>query len=115
MRTRQFPATYKARAGVEGTIAQAACSCPVRYARYVGEQPTHLQHLMVAAAINLVRILRWLAGEPKTATRPSALALLYQPVIQDLYAHFATSINLLKTQFHGSATCRCTVALLEMH
>jgi len=81
MRTQQFATLYKARAGVEGTIAQATRSCGVRYARYVGEQRTHLQHLMTAAAINIVRILRWLAGEPKAATRLNALALLYQPVI----------------------------------
>jgi transposase len=79
MRTQQFATIYKVRAGVEGTIAQATRSCGVRYARYVGEQRTHLQHLMTAAAINIVRILRWLAGEPKAATRPNALALLFQP------------------------------------
>lgn len=80
MRTQQFVATYKIRAGVEGTIAQATRSCGVRYARYMGEQRTHLQHLMTVAAINIVRMLRWLAGEPKATTRPNALALLYQPV-----------------------------------
>jgi transposase len=81
MRTPQFATLYQARAGVEGTIAQATRSCGIRFARYVGEQRTHLQHLMTAAAINIVRILRWLAGEPKAATRRNALALLYQPVI----------------------------------
>ncbi len=80
MKTKQFAAIYKVRAGVEGTIAQATRSCGIRYARYIGGQRTHLQHLMTAAAINIVRILRWLAGEPKAATRPNALALLYQPV-----------------------------------
>jgi hypothetical protein len=34
---------------------------------------------MTVAAINIVRIFRWLAGEPKAATRPNALVLLYQP------------------------------------
>lgn len=80
MRTQEFAATYKVRAGVDGTIAQATRSCGVRYARYVGEHRTHLPHLMTAAAINIVCILRWLPGEPKAATRPNALALLYQPV-----------------------------------
>ena len=79
MKTEQFAVTYKVRAGVEGTIAQATRSCGVRYARYIGDQRTHLQHLMTAAAINIMRILRWLAGEPKAATRPNALALLYRP------------------------------------
>lgn len=40
---------------------------------------THLQHLMTATAINVIRLLRWLAGEPKAATRPHVLAQLYQP------------------------------------
>ena len=80
MKTKQFAAIYKVRAGIEGTIAQATRSCGIRYARYIGDQRTHLQHLMTVAAINIVRILRWLAGEPKAATRPNALALLYQPV-----------------------------------
>ncbi len=79
MKTEQFAATYKVRAGVEGTIAQATRSCGARCARYIGDQRTHLQHLMTAAAINVMRILRWLAGEPKAATRPNALALLYRP------------------------------------
>jgi len=79
MKTEQFATTYKVRAGIEGTIAQATRSCDVRHARYVGDKRTHLQHLMTAAALNIVRILRWLAGEPKAASRPNALALLYQP------------------------------------
>lgn len=80
MRTQEFADVYRVRAGVEGTIAQATRSCGVRYARYVGEQRTHLQHLMTATAINVVRILRWLAGELKAVTRPNVLALLFQPV-----------------------------------
>jgi transposase len=46
-------------------MAQATRSCGVRHARYVGMARTHLQHLMTAAAINVHRILQWLAGEPK--------------------------------------------------
>ncbi|MBW7940047.1 MAG: IS1182 family transposase, partial [Candidatus Omnitrophica bacterium] len=50
MHTQQFSKTYKTRAGVEGTIAQTTRSCGIRYARYIGEQRTHLQHLMTATA-----------------------------------------------------------------
>jgi hypothetical protein len=35
---------------------------------------------MTAAAINVIRILRWLSGEPKATTQVSAFARLYQPV-----------------------------------
>ncbi|GJG86237.1 hypothetical protein tb265_14180 [Gemmatimonadetes bacterium T265] len=41
---------------------------------YVGHAKTHLAHLMTAAALNLVRRLRWLAGGPKAQTRQSAFA-----------------------------------------
>ena len=45
-----------------------------------GLPKTHLQHLMTAAAMNVVRMLRWFAGEPKATTPVSAFARLYQPV-----------------------------------
>lgn len=80
-RARESTATYKTeyakRAGVEGTIAQSVRSCKVRRSRYVGQERTHLQHLMTAAAMNVVRMLHWLAEVPKAKTRPSAFARLY--------------------------------------
>jgi hypothetical protein len=76
--TPHYKAVYAQRAGVEGTIAQSVRSCDVRRSRYIGQAKTHLQHVMSAAAINVMRILRWLANEPKAATRRSAFALLYQ-------------------------------------
>ncbi len=76
-RTAEFAAEYARRAGVEGTIAQGTRSHGLRRSRYVGLAKTHLQHLMTAAAMNVVRLLRWLAGEVKAVTRPSAFARLY--------------------------------------
>jgi hypothetical protein len=78
--TEEFRAEYARRAGVEGTIAQGVRSHEMRSSRYFGLPKTHLQHLMTAAAINVVRMLRWLAGEPKATTQVSAFARLYQPV-----------------------------------
>jgi hypothetical protein len=79
-RARESTATYKTeyakRAGVEGTIAQSVRSCEVRRSRYVGQERTHLQHVMTAAAMNVVRMLHWLAEVPKAKTRPSAFARL---------------------------------------
>jgi transposase len=75
--TEQFAKQYAVRAGVEGTIAQGVRSCGLRRARYIGQARTHLQHLMTAAAINLVRLLHWLAGTPKAATPRSAFARLF--------------------------------------
>ena len=50
----------------------------VRRSRYVGQAKTYLAHLMAAAIINIVRLLRWLAGEPKAHTTRSPFARLYQ-------------------------------------
>jgi transposase len=75
--TEQFAQLYAVRAGVEGTIAQGVRSCGLRRSRYIGQARTHLQHLMTAAAMNVVRILHWLAGEPKATTPHSAFARLF--------------------------------------
>jgi hypothetical protein len=76
--TAQFKAEYAKRAGVEGTIAQSVRTDEVRQARYLGQAKTHLQHLMTAAIMNVMRMLRWLAAEPKAKTPRSAFARLYQ-------------------------------------
>jgi hypothetical protein len=78
--TAAFTEECARRAGVEGTIAQGVRSHHVRRSRYFGQPKTHLQHLVIAAAINVVRILHWLAGELKATTQVSAFARLYQPV-----------------------------------
>jgi hypothetical protein len=53
---------------------------------------------MTAAVIDIERILSWLAGEPKAAARPNALALLYRPTTRIPDAEFATNLNLRKNQ-----------------
>jgi hypothetical protein len=77
--TEAYKAEYARRAGVEGTIAQGVRSHALHGSRYLGLAKTHLQPLMTAAAINVVRMLRWLGGEHKARTQVSALARLYQP------------------------------------
>jgi hypothetical protein len=76
--TEEYKAEYAKRAGVEGTIAQSVRTTEVRRSRYVGRAKTHLAHLMAAAVMNIVRLLRWLAGEPKAQTKLSPFARLYQ-------------------------------------
>ncbi len=48
----------------------------VRRSRYVGLAKTHLQHVLTAVAINLVRLMAWLTGTPRTRTRQSRRATL---------------------------------------
>lgn len=74
--TDEFKERYKKRAGVEGTISQAAFTLGMRRTRYRGLAKTHLHHVAVAAAINVSRIVNWLLGEPRAATRVSHFARL---------------------------------------
>ncbi|MDP9480590.1 MAG: IS1182 family transposase [Actinomycetota bacterium] len=75
-KTREFWEAYHARAGVEGTVSQGVRSCGLRRSRYVGMAKTHLQHVITAVAMNVVRLLAWLAGVPKAQTRLSPFARL---------------------------------------
>jgi hypothetical protein len=64
------------RAGVEDTHAQALRVCGLRRSRYLGQPKTHLQHILSAVALNLLRIPAWLNGTPLAPTRQSAFARL---------------------------------------
>jgi transposase len=74
--TEEFRSRYAARAGIEGTHEQAIRRCGLRRCRYIGEAKAHLQHLLTAAAINLVRLSDWWAGTPLAGTRCSRFAAL---------------------------------------
>ena len=74
--TAAFRASYAARAGIEGTHAQAIRRCGLRRCRYAGLAKAHLQNVLTAAAINLVRVTEWLAGIPVARTRCSRFAAL---------------------------------------
>jgi transposase len=74
--TAQFKEAYTRRAGVEGTIAQAAFAFGMRRTRYRGLQKTHLHHLATAIAINLQRFVDWVWDTPRSQTRQSHFARL---------------------------------------
>jgi len=74
--TDAFKQTYKKRAGIEGSISQAVSVLGMRRTRYRGLDKVHLQHLVTAAAMNLMRVLDWLAGKKHSTTRLSAFARL---------------------------------------
>jgi hypothetical protein len=71
-----FAAQYRLRAGIEGTLSQGVHTMHLRRARYIGSAKVHLQHVLTAAAINLVRVAAWLAGNPLARTRQSAFVRL---------------------------------------
>ena len=78
-KTVAFKKLYARRAGVEGTISQGVRASDLRRTRYIGLAKTHLQHLLIAIAMNLSRVIRWLSGEALVLTRQSAFVKLYQP------------------------------------
>jgi len=71
-----FAARYAARAGVEGTIAEGVRRCDLRHARYRGLAKTRLQHLLMAAGLNVARLAAWFAERPRAVSRPSRLVAL---------------------------------------
>jgi transposase len=70
-----FQADYARRAGVEGTMHQAA-SHGARRARYRGLPKTRLDHLYMACALNLLRLGAYWTGTPLDRQRTSHLARL---------------------------------------
>lgn len=75
-RTPEWKAPYERRAGIEGTISQGTRGFGLRRSRYIGEAKTHLQHILTASVINLVRFAAWKAGVPQAKTRISRFAAL---------------------------------------
>jgi transposase len=59
--TADFKARYALRAGIEGTLAQGTRVFGLRQARYRGFPKTQLQHVLIAIAMNLVRLVAWFA------------------------------------------------------
>jgi transposase len=74
--TPEFKERYAIRAGVEGTLSQGIRAFDLREARYIGGAKTHLQHVITATAINVVRLLDWIVQHPRTITRTSRFAAL---------------------------------------
>jgi transposase len=67
---------YQQRAGIEGTLSQGVRAFGLRRTRYWGVAKTHLQHVAIAAAINIDRIVAWLDERPRAQTRTSRFAAL---------------------------------------
>jgi hypothetical protein len=70
-RTDAFKQTYQHRAGIEGTHSQGVRTMGLRRSRYIGLRKTHLAHLAIAAAMNLVQLTRLAFGEKHRNKRGS--------------------------------------------
>jgi len=75
-KTDEFKQLYKKRAGVEGTISQGARTYGLRSSRYIGQAKTHLQNIISAVAIDLIRLVDWLNNIQPAKTRTSTFASL---------------------------------------
>lgn len=82
-RTRQttadFKQQYALRAGIEGTISQGVRIGELRRSRYRGQAKTHLQHVLMAVALNLGRLAVWWQEQreaPLRSIRPPRFATL---------------------------------------
>lgn len=64
-----FRATYRLRAGIEGTLSVAVREAGARRARTRGLVKVRLEHLLIAASINLGRLADWFHGSRPAATR----------------------------------------------
>jgi len=74
--TPAYKEVYARRAGVEGTLAQGIRVSDLRHSRYRGLARTHLQQIIIAVALNLLRTLAWLHDVPRAPTRISRFAAL---------------------------------------
>ena len=72
---------YNQRAGIEGTLSQGVRGFGMRRSRYVGLAKTHLQHVFIATAMNLSRIVNWLNEVPLAQTRQAAFKRLTPPAM----------------------------------
>ena len=73
---RNFSKSPKKPAGIEGTLSQGVRAFGMRRTRYRGLDKTHLQHLAIATAINVDRLVAWFTGQPRATTRTSRFAAL---------------------------------------
>src|SRR5262249_46828480 len=67
---------YKRRAGIGGALPQGGRAFGPRRTAYCGPAENPLQHVAIAAAINIDRLVAWLDERPRAQTRPSRFAAL---------------------------------------
>ena len=75
--TQAYTELYARRSGIEGTLSLGVRMFDLRRACYLGKIKLHLQHVLIAMAINLTRLGRWLADKPLTQARPSPFKRLF--------------------------------------
>jgi len=77
--TDAFKEAYRHRAGIEGTHSQGVRAMGLRRSRYIGLQKTHLAHVAIAAAVNVIQLMSYIRGEEPEQTRISPFKRLMKP------------------------------------
>lgn len=62
--SKSWHADYQRRAGIEGTMNQAANTVGLRKARYRGIRKVELEHYLGATAMNVIRLDSYLTDQP---------------------------------------------------
>jgi hypothetical protein len=75
-KTDAWKQSYRARAGIEGTIHQITAVAGIHQARYTGLDKVGLEHAFAATAVNLIRLHAWWTGTPIQRTRTTHLSRL---------------------------------------
>jgi transposase len=75
-KTTEFCESYSIRSGIEGTIGQAVDKLEMRRSRYRGLAKTHFHHIITAGAMNIKRMLDWVAHQSRSETYVSNFAVL---------------------------------------
>lgn len=76
--TEAYKQVYRHRAGIEGTHSQGVRALGLRRSRSIGLAKTHLGHVALAAAVNLIQLMSFLRGEAPEQTRTSAFKRVMQ-------------------------------------
>jgi transposase len=79
--TEEYKQVYRHRAGIEGTHSQGVRALGLRRSRYIGLARTHLGHVALAAAVNLIQLMSFLRGEAPEQTRTSAFKRVMQQAV----------------------------------
>jgi transposase len=75
--TPEFRAEYSNRSGSEGTVSQLVRRAKVRRSKYFTREKTHLNNVLSAAAINVIRMGNWLLGIGRAKTRQARYDMLF--------------------------------------
>jgi hypothetical protein len=78
LRRPPLPKSMRCARGSKRRFRKRVRAFGMRRSRYIGFAKTHLHHLGIAAAINLVRVVAWLDGDEPAPTRVSAFQKLSQ-------------------------------------